>query len=83
MVKAITNNEWLDFLASTNQTKTKTTTIETNTKITKTEPIDDSLSTIPLDKLFEFYGNLILNGFSVSEALELTAKVVVSAKRTN
>lgn len=43
-------------------------------------PTDDAILGIPLDKLFELYGNLILNGFSPEEATHITATVASNAR---
>ena len=67
---------WLDMARTIYAKQTTTVTY-------KAKPVDDGLLTIPLDKLFELYGNLILNGFSADEAIEITAKVAANAVRTN
>lgn len=58
------NAEWLSYLK---EIGTKEPSIERNNKtINNSEP---PLISIPPDKLFELYGNLIMAGFSEDEAL--------------
>ena len=70
--------EWLDFLKLVNERPLAKETI-THTTITY-KKIDKPLIAIPLDKLFEFYGNLILAGFTEEEALVVTCSVVNGAR---
>ena len=70
--------KYIKFLQTVNG---KTTSTHYMTK--ETTPNDDSILSIPLDKLFELYGNLILSGFSVSEAIEIVGKVAANAGRTD
>jgi len=66
-------SQWLDFLKDKyGEDAIKKTSIHI---IRKKSTDDKDITEIPLDKLYEFYGNLILNGFSESEALTITAKV--------
>ena len=44
---------------------------------------DDNLITIPVGKLYEFYCNLVMAGFSEHEAIQVTSKVASNAIRTN
>jgi hypothetical protein len=78
-----TNREWIDLLNTiynTTQPNTSTSlSISSVTTITKSEP---DLIPIPLDKLFELYGNLILVGFEKDEALSIVNTVVTNAERT-
>ena len=78
-----TNREWIDMLNTiynTTQPNTSTSlSISSVTTITKSEP---DLIPIPLDKLFELYGNLILVGFEKDEALSIVNNVVANAERT-
>jgi len=80
MAKVISDNEWIDFLSEINPPR-KSTTFTTIKVVKSNKPIDDSIISISIPQLHEFYGNLILNGFSVSEALEITAKVASNALR--
>lgn len=78
-----TNREWIDLLNTIyNNTQPNASTslsISSVTTITKSEP---DLIPIPLDKLFELYGNLILVGFEKDEALSIVNNVVANAERT-
>jgi hypothetical protein len=78
-----TNREWINLLNTiynTTQPNTSTSlSISSVTTITKSEP---DLIPIPLDKLFELYGNLILVGFEKDEALSIVNTVVTNAERT-
>jgi len=66
-------SQWLDFLKDKyGEEAIKKTSVH----IIRKEPTDKKgITEIPLDKLYEFYGNLILNGFSEAEALTITSKV--------
>lgn len=77
MTKINTSKEWIQILLTANASNVTTTKITTKTQTFKPS---ENLIGIPLDKLFEFYGNLILNNFSVSEALKITAEVAASAR---
>jgi hypothetical protein len=76
-----TNREWIDLLNTiynTTQPNALTSlSISSVTTITKKEP---DLIPIPLDKLFELYGNLILVGFEKDEALSIVNTVVTNAE---
>jgi hypothetical protein len=76
-----TNREWIDLLNTIyNNTQPNASTslsISSVTTITKKEP---DLIPIPLDKLFELYGNLILVGFEKDEALSIVNTVVTNAE---
>jgi len=78
-----TNREWIDLLNTiynTTQPNASTSlSISSIRTITKSEP---DLIPIPLDKLFELYGNLILVGFEKAEALSIVNTVVTNAERT-
>lgn len=78
-----TNREWIDLLDTIyNNTQPNALTslsISSVTTITKSEP---DLIPIPLDKLFDLYGNLILVGFEKDEALSIVNTVVTNAERT-
>jgi hypothetical protein len=78
-----TNREWIDLLNTiynTTQPNALTSlSISSVRTITKSEP---DLIPIPLDKLFELYGNLILVGFEKDEALSIVNTVVTNAERT-
>lgn len=55
--------------------KDKKVTVKSSvTLLRKTE--EKPLISIPLDKLFELYGNLLLTGFEKDEALLITTSVV-------
>ena len=58
------DTNWLDFVSKIG---TKTTT--TTNSVTIKNKSEQSLISIPPDKLFELYGNLVLAGFSEDEAL--------------
>jgi hypothetical protein len=59
-------------------------TTYTSTKITRrTIMPDDNLITIPVGKLYEFYCNLVMAGFSEHEAIQVTSKVASNAIRAN
>ena len=75
-----TNREWIDLLNTiynNNKPNTASLSISSVTTITKKEP---DLIPIPLDKLFELYGNLILVGFEKDEALSIVNTVVTNAE---
>lgn len=56
----------------------------TTTKMTrKIIMADDNLITIPVNKLYEFYCNLVMTGFSEHEAIQITSKVASNAIRAN
>ena len=78
-----TNREWIDLLNTiynTTQPNASTSlSISSVRTITKSEP---DLIPIPLDKLFDLYGNLILVGFEKDEALSIVNTVVTNAERT-
>jgi hypothetical protein len=78
-----TNREWIDLLNTiynTTQPNASTSlSISSVRTIIKSEP---DLIPIPLDKLFELYGNLILVGFEKDEALSIVNTVVTNAERT-
>ena len=74
------NNDWIAHLKSIYpNVSVRSATV---TVMKKTNTVQDKTIEIPLDKLFEFYGNLILNGFDKDEALTITATVAANA-RTN
>ena len=73
-------NDWIDFLKSIYPNASVRSASVTVMK--KTNTVEDKTIEIPLNKLFEFYGNLILNGFDKDEALTITATVAANA-RTN
>ena len=58
------NEEWLDLIS-----KIGTKTTVTTSSVTIHNKSEQPLISIPPDKLFELYGNLILAGFSEDEAL--------------
>lgn len=78
MGEANKTQEWLDFLKLVSTRPPAKETI-THTSITY-KKVDKPLIEVPLDKLFEFYGNLILAGFSEDEALVITCAVVNGAR---
>jgi len=67
--------KWLEFLRLVNERPPSKETIS-HTTITKVRVTEKPLIEIPLDKLFEFYGNLVLAGFTEVEALVITCSVV-------
>lgn len=73
--------EFLDYLNLILDGKTKVYSSKTTIK-TITKPTDEPLITIPVDKLFELYGNLVLAGFSEDEALIIVTGIAAHA-RTN
>lgn len=82
MLNGRTNREWIELLNtlySNTQPNASSLSISSVTTITKKEP---DLIPIPLDKLFELYGNLILVGFEKDEALSIVNTVVTNAERT-
>ena len=78
-----TNREWIDLLNTiyTNNKPNVSTSLSISSVTTITKPEPD-LIPIPLDKLFELYGNLILVGFEKDEALSIVNTVVTNAERT-
>ena len=71
-----TEQDWLNFLKLLDEKKPITQTVSTSITIKEKKLTDSPLIEIPLDKLFEFYGNLVLAGFSEDEALVITCSVV-------
>ncbi|NDB57276.1 hypothetical protein EB001_02320 [bacterium] len=66
--------EWLDFLTNIKTTKSTTITVKHKT-------FDDKpLLNIPVDKLFELYGNLVLAGFTEDEALIIVVGIANNAR---
>jgi hypothetical protein len=76
-----TNREWIDLLNTiyTNNKPNVSTSLSISSVTTITKPEPD-LIPIPLDKLFELYGNLILVGFEKDEALSIVNTVVTNAE---
>lgn len=70
---------WLDFLKKLQERPPAKETVS-HTTITKVRVAEKPLIEIPIDKLFEFYGNLVLAGFSEDEALVITCSVVNNAR---
>lgn len=67
--------DWIDFLTSiAPKTSYQSTTIKTTIKQ------DKPLVSIPVDKLFELYGNLVLAGFTEDEALIIVTGIAVHAR---
>jgi hypothetical protein len=58
------NESWLDLVS-----KIGTKTTITSKSVTVKNKSDEPLISIPPDKLFELYGNLVMAGFSEDEAL--------------
>ena len=84
MVKAISEQEWVALLYKIYVSDTHK--IVNSTKVTvknKSISDDDSVITIPLDKLKEMHDNLVYSGFSDTEALVITAQVANGARRTS
>ena len=68
-------SDWIDFLANIGaKTSYKSTTIKTVIKQ------DKPLISIPVDKLFELYGNLVLAGFTEDEALIIVTGIASNAR---
>lgn len=65
---------WLDSLNTMYHGTTKTTT-RTSVRIVN-NPVIKELLSIPLDSLFELYGNLILAGFEKDEAITIIVSVI-------
>jgi len=74
-----TSKEWIDFLSTFEGTQINRTKITVKTITSKK---DNVVLSIPLDKVFELFGNLILAGFEKDEALSITNTVVSNAQRT-
>jgi hypothetical protein len=72
------SNEWLDFLATIGANGTTSYTSTTVKKIIKTD--DKPVISIPVDKLFELYGNLVLAGFERDEALIIVVGIASHAR---
>jgi len=72
-----TSEEWLQILRTlgNDMSHSHKTTIKTVTRTA--EP---PLIPIPVDKLFELYGNLILAGFEKDEALLIVVVIVSNAR---
>ena len=67
--------DWIDFLANiAPKTTYQSTTIKTTIKQ------DKPLISIPVDKLFELYGNLVLAGFTEDEALIIVTGIASNAR---
>lgn len=77
----MTNEEWINFLKLVGTKPVLKETITTSSISIKTKPIEEkSLIDIPLDKLHEFFGNLVLAGFTEDEALVITCSVANGAR---
>jgi len=70
--------EFLDYLSTVMAGNTKSYSSTTIKKITKIN--DKPLISIPVDKLFELYGNLILAGFTEDEALVIVTGIAAHAR---
>lgn len=69
--------EWLELLEKLNAKSVKVTT----SSVTIKEPVTyQPLINIPLERLFELYGNLVLAGFTQDEALIITTGVANNAR---
>lgn len=69
---------YVKFLQTVNGNTTSTHYLSKNVALE-----NDSLISIPLEKLKEFHDNLIYSGFNEDEALMITAKVAANARTTN
>lgn len=70
-----TNADWLNFLTNIAPKSSFTsTTIKTTIKQ------DKPVISIPVDKLFELYGNLVLAGFTEDEALIIVTGIATHAR---
>lgn len=65
------NAEWLSYLRSING-DTKVTSSSVKIRYKQSKP----LINVPLEALFELYGNLIMAGFEKDEALVITCSVI-------
>lgn len=65
------NAEWLALLEKLNG-GTRVTTSSVRIRYKETKP----LINVPLEALFELYGNLVLAGFEKDEALVITCSVI-------
>lgn len=65
------NAEWLSYLRSING-DTKVTSSSVKIRYKQAKP----LINVPLEALFELYGNLIMAGFEKDEALVITCSVI-------
>lgn len=65
------NSEWLTYLRSING-DTKVTSSSVKIRYKQAKP----LINVPLEALFELYGNLIMAGFEKDEALVITCSVI-------
>ena len=70
-----TNDDWLNFLSNLPSNTSYTST--TVRRITTHKP----LVNVPLDAVFELYGNLVLAGFERDEALQIVVGVIVHGDR--
>ena len=70
--------EFLDYLSTVMAGNTKSYSSTTIKKITKIN--DKPLISIPVDKLFELYGNLVLAGFTEDEALIIVTGIAAHAR---
>jgi hypothetical protein len=73
MARAIKENEWLEFLRTVGAKKTTTVTYK------NVNENDGAILSMPLDKLFELYGNLVLTGFTEDEALIIVTGIANNA----
>lgn len=83
MAKVITDKEWIDFLSGISPKEGKTTSVTVKTTVTKSFPKDNAVLSISTSQLFELFGNLVMEGFSNYEAIQIIGKVAQGAIRTN
>lgn len=71
-----TNDDWLTFLSNlpSNASYTSTT-------VKRVISTHKPLVNVPLDAIFELYGNLVLAGFNQQEALTIVVGVIVHGDR--
>ena len=67
--------EYLNSVMAGNITSYTSTSVKKITKIS-----EKSLISIPVDKLFELYGNLVLAGFTEDEALIIVTGIAAHAR---
>lgn len=81
MANVISEKEWISLLEKIYVSDSLNQTTTTKVTIKKSVAVDnDSVITIPLDKLKEMHDNLIYNGFTDTEALVITAQVAANAR---
>jgi hypothetical protein len=71
-----TSDDWLTFL-----TNLPANSSYTSTSVRRITTTHKPLVNVPLEAIYELYGNLILAGFNSQEALQIVVEVIVHGDR--